>query len=323
MVPRYVPPHIRRRRTTNTTHAAMYPQPPRSSYLHTSLDTRGGTESNHDTHNHSSHQPRETPTAPRAMMIPSMGFYNHRTDPMPTREANSWHALRPERPWLGRDPRSFSHFGPCNAACAVRQPPHGYSWPAGNISDLLSFSDLAARFGLRRGTTIHTLNASADSLYTLKFIVLFDNVDLDWHRHQTVYAKANLHLLPGYELPYPDQGVELSEDYHDHWSDCHSDSDLIDLRSRAGSAGSLRVEMSSASSANPAPSSSTQSDRVTSPYEVAQTSEVPPIALFSHERPRHQPWGLKLLGWYEIEETEFFAPETCALANMLEGYPRG
>jgi hypothetical protein len=147
---------------------------------------------------------------------------------------------------------------------------------------------------------------------------MFEHDDQNHGHDVVVYANTNIHLLHGHELPYPDQSHEQSEDEHDKSSDVSSVSDLIDLRSRAVSAASLRVEVSSASSGVPTPPSSTQSDTDTSPpAEGTETGDYPPIALFSRVRHDHQGRAFEFLGWYEIEETEFFAPRTIELFRML------
>jgi hypothetical protein len=147
---------------------------------------------------------------------------------------------------------------------------------------------------------------------------MFEHDDQNHGHDVVIYANTNLHLLPGHELPYPDRIHEQSEDEHDNFSDISSVSDLIDLRSRAVSAASLRVEVSSASSGVPTPPSSTQSDIDTSPpAEGTETGDYPPIALFSRVRRDQQGRAFEFLGWHEIEETEFFAPRTIELLRML------
>jgi hypothetical protein len=147
---------------------------------------------------------------------------------------------------------------------------------------------------------------------------MFEYDDQNRNGDVTIYAKTNLHLLPGHELPYPDQVHEPSEDEYKDCSDTSSVSDLIDLRSRAVSAASLRVEVSSASSGIPTPPSSMHSDTDSSPpAEGTETGDYPLIALFSRVRPDQQGRAFEFLGWYEIEETEFFAPRTIELFRML------
>jgi hypothetical protein len=184
-------------------------------------------------------------------------------------------------------------------------------------SHLVSLTEIATRFGLARDN-IHTLNACSYAPDNLKFIVLFENDDQNRGRDVVIYAKTNLHLLPGHELPYPDQVYEQPEDEYDDCSDTCSVSDLIDLRSRAVSAASLRVEVSSTSSGIPTPPSSTHSNTVSfPPDEGTETGDYLPIALFSRVRPGQQGRAFESLGWYEIEETEFFAPRTIELFRML------
>lgn len=182
---------------------------------------------------------------------------------------------------------------------------------------LVSLAEIATRFGLERDA-IDTLNAYSYARDILKFIVLFEINNRNRDRHVVVYAKTNLHLIPGHDLLYPDQVHEQSDNESDGWSDVYSESDLIDLRSRAGSAAYLRVEVFSSSSAPSTPPSSTQSDTVLPPSgDGTGSSDFPPIALFSRVRPGQQGRAFEFLGWHEIEETEFFAPRTFELVQML------
>jgi hypothetical protein len=188
--------------------------------------------------------------------------------------------------------------------------------PNRNIPHLVSLTEVATRFGLARDT-IHTLNASSYAPDVLKFIVLFENHNRGVNRHLIIYAKTNLHPLPGHDLPYPDQVHEQSEDDYDYCSDVYSESDLIDLRSRSVSAASLRVEVSSPSSGVPTPPSSTNSDTaLPSPGGKTGASDLPLIAIFSRLQPDQRSRAFEFLGWYEIEETEFFAPRTSELSQV-------
>lgn len=189
--------------------------------------------------------------------------------------------------------------------------------PNSDTPHLVSLADIATRFGLAR-TCISTLNACSYAPDTLRFIVLDENDGWICDRHLVVYAKTNLHLLPGYELPYPDQTQEELGTEYDDCSETYSNSDLIDLRSRAGSATSLRVEVSSPSSVISTPSFSMQWDNVQSPPECELRSVgLPPVALFSRVQSGQQSRKFEFLGWYELEEAEFFAPRTSELSWIL------
>lgn len=88
--------------------------------------------------------------------------------------------------------------------------------PGRNHSRLLSFAQIATHFRVEQGA-IQTLNAAAEKLDVLKFIVLsnnYENGNRGCYRKLAVCAKANLHLLPGHELPYPDQDAREPE--HEH-----------------------------------------------------------------------------------------------------------
>jgi hypothetical protein len=189
--------------------------------------------------------------------------------------------------------------------------------PNGDSPRLVSLTEVATRFGLARDT-IHTLNACSYAPDALKFIILFESNDQIRGREGVIYAKTNLHLLPGHELPYPDQIHEQAKDEYDDCSDTYSVSDLIHLRSRAVSAASLRVEVSSTSSGIPTPPSFMHLNTISfPPAEGTATGDYPPIALFPQVRPGQQGRAFEFLGWYEIEETEFFAPRTIESFRML------
>ncbi|KEQ60404.1 uncharacterized protein M437DRAFT_86865 [Aureobasidium melanogenum CBS 110374] len=187
--------------------------------------------------------------------------------------------------------------------------------PGRNNSGLVSLTEIATRFRLEHGS-IQTLNAAAEKPDVLKFIVLFSNYENGNHgcyRKLAVSAKVNLHLLPGHELPYPDQDAGEPEHEHDDPSNAFPDPDLIDLRSRTVSAASERPEVASSSSAASTSPTSTQ------PLgDATKTSNLQPIAVFSKVRSSSQLKEFTFLGWYELEETEFFAPGSSALVKMLE-----
>jgi hypothetical protein len=312
--------------------------------------------SSHQSHNPIAAMRRDIPTAPRAMLRAPVTIFDrstgrfvrpmrparprrsrsaldvrvsmrdttatmHRMDPSLSQAPNAWHSSGPHTYWPSL-PRSVSSRPPTVLAdrhtisiprwASVTRPE-----PNRNMPHLVSLAEIATRFGLEIDA-MHTLNACSYARDVLKFIVLFEIDNRDHDRDVVVYAKTNLHLLPGHDLPYPDQVHEQSDDESDSWSDIYSESDLIDLRSRAGSATSLRVEASSSSSAVSTPSSSTQSDTILPPPgDGTGSSDFPPIALFSRVRPGQQGRAFKFLGWYEIEETEFFAPRTFELFQML------
>ena len=181
----------------------------------------------------------------------------------------------------------------------------------------MSLADIAARFGLARDC-IHTLNACSYAPATLGFIVLNEADDRIRDPHLVVYAKTNLHLLPGHELPYPDQAKEELENEPDSHSDTYSNSDLIDLRSRAGSVASLKVELSCPSSVTSIPSSSVQWNSVQHPpSNEMRSADLSPVAMFSRVQSGQQGRTFEFLGWYELEETEIFAPRTFELFRML------
>ncbi|KAI4743827.1 hypothetical protein E4T50_05754 [Aureobasidium sp. EXF-12298] len=245
----------------------------------------------------------------------------HSMDPRLSRAPNAWHSSGSHMYWPSL-PQNVSSRPP--TVLADRHTISTPRWasvtrpePNSNMPHLVSLAEIATRFG-HELDAIHTLNACSYARDVLKFIVLFDIDIRNRDRDVVVYAKTNLHILPGHDLPYPDQVHEHSDDESNGWSDVYSESDLIDLRSRAGSAASLRVGVSSSSSAVSTPLSSTQSDAVLPPTgEETGSSDFLPIALFSRVRPGQQGRAFEFLGWYEIEETEFFAPRTFELFRML------
>lgn len=226
----------------------------------------------------------------------------------------AWHASGPYLYWP-RLPQNLSQSAsPLN--------PHTVSTPRwasvtrprsdSDRPNLVSLADIATRFGLARDR-IHTINACSYRSDTLKFIVLDETDGWIHDRHALVYAKTNLHLLPGHELPYPDHAQEaLGNEY-----DGYSESDLIDLRSRAGSPTSLRVELSSPTSVvSTAPSSVRSNNVQIPPGDVVRSLDLSPVALFARVRPGQQGRVYEFLGWYDLEETEFFAPRTFELFRM-------
>ncbi|THY33517.1 hypothetical protein D6D00_00979 [Aureobasidium pullulans] len=233
---------------------------------------------------------RATPTAPRAMSnIPIRPLNSSRGRP---REAGHGHT---------RGKRPIRTISP-----SVRQTQLPIMGPMLPLQDMLSLGHM--------GPMLPPDN--------LMFVVLFKSAYKNWYRHGIVYAKTDLYLLPGYELPYPLEGNdELMEDCGDDGSDSdmYSVSDLIDLRSRAVSAASLRVELSSNSSNPSTPSTSEHADKEGTYRLPSSHPEVfPPIALFSQVLPLDRVHGFKFLGWHEISETEFFAPDTPELIDMLQ-----
>lgn len=199
------------------------------------------------------------------------------------------------------------------------QAPFSDLRPVTHITSLVSLTEIATRFGVEQDA-IQTLNASVENRGALKFVVLFenDNHTSGCYRRLDLFTKTNLHLLPGYELPYPDQDVGVSENGHSDDNHIFSDADLIDLRSPAISSASERVEVASSSSTELTPPSSSQSERSPAPRHMREASDLAPIAVFQRVRRSDRPRTFRPLGLYEIEETEFFAPETFALVKMLE-----
>lgn len=199
------------------------------------------------------------------------------------------------------------------------QAPTSFLRPVKKTSKVVSLTEIAVRFGVERNA-IQTLNASAEESNALKFIVLSenDNHNSGCYRRLDMYAKCNLHLLPGYELPYPDQDAGVSGTEHSDRSNVFQDFDLLDLRSRAVSPACTRAEVTSFSSFMLTQSSSTQSDMPLPSRQATEASDVPLVAVFSQERPSNRAKAFHSRGWYEIEETEFFAPKSSALIKMLE-----
>lgn len=191
--------------------------------------------------------------------------------------------------------------------------------PATKVSSLVSLSEIATRFGVKRDA-IQTLNASGEKPGALKFVVLFENDNHNYgcYRRLDVFAKTNLHLLPGHELPYPDQDGGLSENEHNDAGTVLQDFDLLVLRSGAVSTASLRNEIASSSSDGSTPHSSTQSEKHPSLRGAAEASDPAPISVFHRFRSSDRPKAFRSLGLYEVVEIEFFAPESLALVKMLE-----
>ncbi|KAH0285307.1 hypothetical protein M436DRAFT_60038 [Aureobasidium namibiae CBS 147.97] len=235
----------------------------------------------------------------------------------------AWHASGPYLYWpcapKDFNPRRLTNHLSSHTISTPRWASVTRPRPDSDTPHLVSLVDIAARFGLACDC-IHTLNACSYAPTTLRFIVLNEADGRIRDPHLVVYAKTNLHLLPGYEYPYPVQAQEGFEHEHNDVSDMYSDSDLIDLRSRAGSAASLRAELSSPSSVASTPASSVQWDNVQpSPSDEMGSAGLSPIALFSRVRSGQQGRTFEFLGWYELEETEFFAPRTFELFRMLGG----
>ncbi|KAG9659169.1 hypothetical protein KCU61_g4544, partial [Aureobasidium melanogenum] len=241
----------------------------------------------------------------------------HSGDSLTSRTPTSWQAVENYLSWLGPlvRPMSLDTTALENPRLIPTQPqvPISRLRPVRKISKLVSLTDIATRFGVEQ-VAIQTLNASADEPGALKFIVLFENERNDNHGcyHQlVVFVKVNLHLLPGHDLPYPDHGAGDPEHEHDDHSNVFPDSDPTDLRSRAVSAASsLSVVLT--------PPFSTQSNTPPPLSNATEASDVQPVAIFSQVRYSRQSKAFQFLGWYEIEETEFFAPKTSALVKMLE-----
>jgi hypothetical protein len=333
----------------NTNDNARFTSPP-------THDSQHPSQRSHRAYQPTAAMQREIPTAPRAMLRAprdvhdhSTGHSNQTTGPLGQRRSrsalgvryssrestvpmhsarfrlsggfNPWHASTSHLHWPGlpQSPstRQITNLLNARTISTSRWASVTRPGPSRNAPHLVSLTEVATRFGLARDA-IHTLNASSYAPDVLKFIVLFENHNRGVERHLVVYAKTNLHLLPGHDLPYPDQVQEQPEDEYDYCSDVYSESDLIDLRSRSVSAASLRVEVSSPSSGVPTPPSSTDSDRaLPSPDGGTWTSAFPPIAIFSRLRPDPRSRAFEFLGWYEIEETEFFAPGTSELSQVL------
>ncbi|KAH0280736.1 hypothetical protein KCU91_g819, partial [Aureobasidium melanogenum] len=342
MTSRNVPPHIDSPRNlaiadaTNTTNAMRGSESLSFSNIHVSIDTNNNSDYNHNPHNtnplgqiqsgrQTPHPTAEIshdiPTAPRArprrIFDRSAGRYvrpmgparsnsalelrqasrghvehMHSGDSLTSRTPTSWQAVENYLSWLGPlvRPMSLDTTALENPRLIPTQPqvPISRLRPVRKISKLVSLTDIATRFGVEQ-VAIQTLNASADEPGALKFIVLFENERNDNHGcyHQlVVFVKVNLHLLPGHDLPYPDHGAGDPEHEHDDHSNVFPDSDPTDLRRPLSNA--------------------------------TEASDVQPVAIFSQVRYSRQSKAFQFLGWYEIEETEFFAPKTSALVKMLE-----
>ncbi|KAI5266494.1 hypothetical protein E4T47_08260 [Aureobasidium subglaciale] len=230
------------------------------------------------------------------------------------------HGLRPQAPpFVPRVPPSVPRdLRPIDSLQKLRSLSHtpaSRSKPAVKAQALLSIADIAMLFGLKEKRVKHTLNASVSQPDKLKFVLLNKSATKNWRQHQIVYAKTNLHLLPGFDLPYPeDEELELEYDYDSDYSMTH----LIDLRSRAISRTSMRVEVSSASSTASTPPSSVGSDKSSSMETTTEANDFPPIAMFAKVKSLDQKRPFRFLGTYELAEVEFFAPGTIELMEMLD-----
>ncbi|KAG9592589.1 hypothetical protein KCU77_g6930, partial [Aureobasidium melanogenum] len=337
MTSKYVPPHIDSPRNlatadTNTTNAMRGSESLSFSNIHVSIDTNNNSDYNHNPHNTNSlgqiQSGRQTPhptaeishdipTAPRArprrIFDRSAGRY---VRPMGPARSNSALELRQ----ASRGHVEHMHSGD---SLTSRTPT---SWQA--VENYLSWlGPLVRQISLdttalensrliptQQQVAIQTLNASAEEPGALKFIVLFENERNDNHgcyRQLVAFAKVNLHLLPGHDLPYLDHGAGDPEHEHDDHSNVFPDSDPTDLRSLAVSAASsLSVVLT--------PPFSTQSNTPPPLSNASEASDLQPIAIFSQVRYSRQSKAFQFWGWYEIEKTEFFAPKTSALVKMLE-----
>ncbi|KEQ90184.1 hypothetical protein AUEXF2481DRAFT_45330 [Aureobasidium subglaciale EXF-2481] len=235
--------------------------------------------------------------------------------------SNVNHGLRPQAPpFVPRVPPSVSRvLRPIDSPQKFRSLSHTPARrfePAAKAQALLSLADIAMLFGLKEKRVKHTLNASLGQPEKLKFVLLNKSATRNWRQHQIIYAKTNLHLLPGFDLPYPDMEDEKLELEYDYDSD-YSMTDLIDLRSRAVSRASMRVEVSSASSNTSTPPPSVGSDKSSSIETTTEANDFPPIALFAEVKSLDQKRAFRFLGTYELAEVEFFAPGTTDLMEML------
>ncbi|KAG9662665.1 hypothetical protein KCU95_g537, partial [Aureobasidium melanogenum] len=256
----------------------------------------------------------------------SRGHIEHMrgVDPLISRAPRPWYAVGQYSCWPGPldHPLSLNLTALENSRLIPTQPqaPISHLRPVRNISKLVSLTEIATRFGVEQDA-IQTLNASAEKPGALKFIVLLENERNDNHgcyRQLIVVAKVNLHLLPGHELPYPDQDAGESDHEHNDHTKVFSDFDLTDLRSGTVPGASERIDVASSSSVVLTPPSSAQSDTPPSLNNATEASDLQPIAIFFQVRPSRQSKAFKFLGWYELEETEFFAPKASALIKMLE-----
>ncbi|KAG9849933.1 hypothetical protein KCU98_g4655, partial [Aureobasidium melanogenum] len=338
MASRYMPPQINSSRNlaladaTSTTCVERDLEPLSFSNIYVSIDTNGNADYNYNPHNtnplgqsqcgrQTLHPTaaitHDTPTAPRvrprlhtSIHDRSTGRYVRPMSPvrsnsvLEARQSSRGHIehMRGVDPLISRAPR------PCHLR------------PVRNISKLVSLTEIATRFGVEQDA-IQTLNASAEKPGALKFIVLLENERNDNHgcyRQLIVVAKVNLHLLPGHELPYPDQDAGESDHEHNDHTKVFSDFDLTDLRSGTVPGASEIIDVASSSSVVLTPPSSAQSDTPPSLNNATEASDLQPIAIFFQVRPSRQSKAFKFLGWYELEETEFFAPKASALIKMLE-----
>ncbi|KAH0148314.1 hypothetical protein KCU67_g11499, partial [Aureobasidium melanogenum] len=241
----------------------------------------------------------------------------HGVGPLISRAPRPWYAVGQYLFWPDPldHPLSLDFTALENSRLIPTQPqaPPSRLRPVRNVSRLASLTEIATRFGLEQ-SAIQTLNASVEKPGALKFIVLFENERNHNHgcyRQLVVFAKVNLHLLPGHELPYPDQAAGEFEHEHNGHNKVFPDSDRIGPRSRAVSAASSSSDLL-------APPPSAQSDTPPSLSNATEASNLQSIAIFSQGRSSRQSKAFNFLGWYEIEETEFFAPNTSALVKMLE-----
>ncbi|KAG9841206.1 hypothetical protein KCU77_g10100, partial [Aureobasidium melanogenum] len=207
----------------------------------------------------------------------------HGVDPLISRAPRPWYAVGQYLCWPGPldHPLSLDITALENARLIPTQPqaPVNRLRPVGNVSRLVSLTEIATRFGVEQDA-IQTLNASAAKSGALKFIVLLENDKSDDHgcyRRLVVSAKVNLHLLPGHELPYPDQDFgEFEHEYNGH-NKVFPDSDRTGPHSRA-------VSAVSSSSVVLTPLSSAQSDTPPLLSNATEASELHPIAIFSQVR---------------------------------------
>ncbi|CAD0087193.1 unnamed protein product [Aureobasidium mustum] len=268
------------------------------------------------------------PTRPNSALENRQSFkghveHTHGVDPWITGPPKWWFAVGNHPCWPGSPGHSFSldlaALENSRLIPTRSQAPTSFLRPVRNTSELVSLTEIAARFGVER-SAIQTLNASAEQPNSLKFIVLSenDNQNSGCYRRLDIYAKCNLHLLPGYELPYPDQDAGVSGTEHSNRSNVFQEFGPIDLRSRAVSPASTRVAETSSSSVILSQPTSTQSDMPLPSRQATEANDVPLVAVFSQDRPSDRAKAFHSRGWYEIEETEFFAPRSSALVKMLE-----
>ncbi|KAI5205037.1 hypothetical protein E4T39_03158 [Aureobasidium subglaciale] len=236
------------------------------------------------------------------VMLPTVSSVNYGLRP----QARSFVPPVPKLPMVigsPQKPRSLSYT------------PASRPYPAAKAPALLSLADIAMLFGLKGKGVKHTLNASGDQPGKLKFVLLNKSASRNWSRHQVIHAKTNLHLLPGYDLPYPDAE---DEDLALEYDSSYSITDLIDFRDRTVSRASMRVEVSSASSAASTPPSSIGSEKGSSGETTTEANDFPPISLFAKVESLGPKRAFKFLGTFELAEIEFFAPNTVELMEMLD-----